>query len=47
MFLYLSYQAVHGALDRRPLEAPNYAIRQFPYIRDKNRTLLAGKEMIL
>ncbi|KAL3223820.1 hypothetical protein MRX96_027128 [Rhipicephalus microplus] len=42
LFLFLSYQAPHGAGDPEPFQAPQENIDKFPYIGEKNRTIYAG-----
>ncbi|KAL1421920.1 hypothetical protein MTO96_022629 [Rhipicephalus appendiculatus] len=46
LFLFLSYQAPHGAGEPEPLQAPQENIDKFPYIGEKNRTIYAGKILI-
>ncbi|KAM7315569.1 arylsulfatase B [Ixodes scapularis] len=41
-FCYFSHQAVHGALETEPFQAPARNVLKFPYIGETNRTLYAG-----
>ncbi|CAN7938271.1 unnamed protein product, partial [Ixodes hexagonus] len=41
-FCYFSHQAIHGALQAEPFQAPERNVLKFPYIGEKNRTILAG-----
>ncbi|KAG0445171.1 hypothetical protein HPB47_018950 [Ixodes persulcatus] len=42
LFIYLSYQAVHGGSAADPLAAPEENVAKFPYIGERNRTLFSG-----
>ncbi|XP_075533616.1 arylsulfatase B-like [Dermacentor variabilis] len=42
MFMYLSTLAAHGQTDDLTVDAPEENLAKFPYIGDRNRTLLAG-----
>lgn len=43
MFLYVSHLAVHSANSYQFLQAPKEVIKQFDYIKDKNRRTYAGE----
>lgn len=42
MFLYVAHLAVHSANDYQFLEAPEYVIKKFDYIKNENRRTFAG-----
>jgi len=42
MFLYVAHLAVHSANSYQFLEAPEYVIKKFDYIKNQNRRTFAG-----
>lgn len=47
MFIYLSHLAPHGASEQERFQAPEENVKKFPYIGEKNRTVYAGKHLII
>lgn len=46
MFLYLSETAAHGQTVELTTDAPKRNLDKFPYIGDRNRTLMAGEHSV-